>query len=308
MLAPFFILFLGFFLYPFFYSLYLSLYVTRMGQNQFVGLLNYKLALQDSAFWSSMGTVVYYGILQAVSVLLLGLILALLLDSSLVKGKSFFRLIYFLPYAVPGVIAALMWGFLYSPDLDPILKVFNIFNGGKSVNLLAPGGLIYSIVNIVTWEAAGYNMTLYFAGLTALPLELYEAAKIDGCNEFQIAWRIKIPLLRPVIIFTSILSIIGSLQLFNEPFILSSMTAIPTNYTPNMDIYNMAFSFSNFNYSATLSFMLAFVTFIASLIFLYFTSGEKRRERKLLRLEAKRAKLAQTYGGISANQHEGGSF
>ncbi len=284
MLAPFFILFLGFFIYPFFYSFYLSLFATRMGSSQFVGLNNYFVAFSDSSFWSSIGTVIYYGVLQAVSVLLLGMILALFLDSSLVKGKAFFRLVYFLPYAVPGVIAAMMWGFLYSPELDPLLKIFNLFNGGKSVDLLSTGHLIYSIVNIVTWEWAGYNMTLYFAALTALPVELYEAAKIDGCNEFQIALRIKLPLLRPMITFTSILSIIGSLQLFNEPFILSSLTSVPPNYTPNLYIYNMAFSYGNFNYSAALSFLLAFVTFVASMIFLYFTSGEQRRERRLQKL------------------------
>lgn len=280
MLAPFFLLFLGFFIYPFFYSFYLSLYATRMGNNQFVGLNNYIVALSDSSFWSSITTVLYFGVLQAVSVLLLGLVLALFLDSPLVKGKAFFRLVYFLPYAVPGVIAAIMWGFLYSPQLDPLLQVFSLFNGGKPINVLADSHLLYSIVNIVTWEWAGYNMTLYFAALTALPLELYEAAKIDGCNEWQIALRIKLPLLRPMILFTSILSIIGSMQLFNEPFILSSLTAVPANYTPNMYIYNMAFSYGNFNYSATLSFLLAFVTFVASMIFLYVTSGERRRERR----------------------------
>ncbi len=287
MLAPFFILFLGFFVYPFFYAFYLSMYATRMGANQFVGLNNYLIALTDSEFWHSITTVLYFGVLQAVSVLLVGLILALFLDSSLVKGKAFFRLVYFLPYAVPGVIAALMWGFLYSPQLDPLLRVFSLFDAGKPVNVLSSSSLLYSIVNIVTWEWAGYNMTLYFAALTALPIELYEAAKIDGCNEWRLAVLIKVPLLRPMILFTSILSIIGSMQLFNEPFILSNLTAVPPNYTPNLYIYNMAFSYGNLNYSAALSFLLAFVTFVASMLFLYFTSGEQRREKRAARKQRK---------------------
>ncbi len=281
MLAPFVLLFFGFFLYPFFYAFYLSLFASRMGHSHFVGLSNYVLALKDGSFWHSIETVAKYGILQLFTMLLLALILALLLDSPIVKGKATFRLLYFLPYAVPAVIAALMWGFLYAPQLDPLLNVLAIFNHGKPVDVLSPGNLLYSIVNIVVWEWTGYNMTLYFAGLTSLPLEIYDAAKIDGCTEIQTALRIKLPLLRPIIIFTWILSIIGAFQLFNEPFILSSITTVPSDYTPNMYIYNMAFAYNNFNYSATLSFFLAFVTLVASLVFLYFTSGEQRRQRRL---------------------------
>jgi len=280
MLAPFLVLFFGFFIYPFFYAFYLSLFVTRMGHSHFVGVTNYLSAFGDGAFWGSIVTVAKYGVMQLLTMLLLALLLAMLLDSPAIKGKAVFRLLYFLPYAVPSVIAALMWGFLYSPQLDPVLGILGIFNHGKTPNVLSQGNLLYSIVNIVIWEWTGYNMTLYFAGLTSLPLELYDAAKIDGCNELQTALRIKLPLLRPVIIFTWVLSIIGAFQLFNEPFILSTLTAVPSDFTPNMYIYNMAFAYNNFNYSATLSFFLAFVTLVASLLFLYFTSGEKRRGRR----------------------------
>jgi multiple sugar transport system permease protein len=296
MLAPFLLLFLGFFVYPFFYAFYLSLYSNQMGNNIFVGFSNYLTALGDNSFWHSLGTVFYYAVLQAVAVLLIGLVLALLLDSSLVRGKSFFRLIYFLPYAVPGVIAAIMWGFLYSPQLNPLLKSLYIFNDGKPFTIMSAGHLIYLITNVVTWEAAGYCMTLYFSALTALPTEMYEAAKMDGCNEFKLALKVKLPALKPMILFTSILSLIGSIQLFNEPFLLKSLADVPPDFTPNLYIYNMAFTYGNFNYSATLAFLLAFVTFIASIIFYYATSGEQRRERRIQRrafnTSAKEAGLA----------------
>ncbi len=276
MFAPFLILFFAFYIYPFFYAFYLSLFASRMGQSHYVGFTNYLSALTDGAFWSSIGTVAKFGVMQLLTMLILALILALLLDSPIVKGKATFRLLYFLPYAVPGVIAALMWGFLYSNQLDPLLAILGIFNHWKAPDVLSQSNLLYSIVNVVIWEWTGYNMTLYFAGLTSLPLELYDAAKIDGCNELQIAIRIKLPLIRSVIIFTWILSIIGAFQLFNEPFILSSLTAVPANFTPNMYIYNMAFAYNNFHYSATLSFFLAFVTLAASLLFLYATSDNRR--------------------------------
>lgn len=283
MLAPFLLLFLGFFIYPFFYAVYLSVFASKQGLTRFAGLSNYALALTDPQFWSSIRTVVYFGLLQAVAVLLVGLVLALILDSPLIRGSGLFRLVYFLPYAVPGVIAAIMWGFLYSPSLDPLMTIFT-----HSAASISGGNLIYYIVNIVAWEFAGYNMTLYFAALTALPLEIYEAAKLDGCTELQLALRIKLPLLRPMIIFTSILSIIGSLQLFNEPYVLSNLANVPPGYTPNLYIYNYAFTYGNFNYAAALSCLLAALTFIASMVFFFFVT---RGQRQAARLERRRRSL-----------------
>ena len=271
MLSPFFLLYVVFFVYSLCYAFYLSLFASQAGETFFVGLQNYIQALHDKAFWSSIALVVAFALMQAVTILLVALVLALLLDSPAVKGKALFRLIYFLPYAVPGVIATIMWGFLYSPQLDPILKLVASLRGGKPVDLLNTRNLLYGILNIATWEWTGYNMTLYFAGLTALPLEIYDAAKIDGCSEIQTALRIKIPLLRSIIVFTSVLSMIGSLQLFNEPLLLGSLTTSPSSYTPNLYIYNMAFRFSNFHYSSTLSFSLALITLAASLLFLFLT-------------------------------------
>ncbi|WEG14593.1 sugar ABC transporter permease [Pullulanibacillus sp. KACC 23026] len=248
-----------------------------------MGLANYLTAWQDKSFWISVYRVAYYGVVQVTIMLVLALILALFLDSPFVKSKGLFRVIYFLPYAVPGVIAAIMWGFLYSPDLNPILQIFGVFTGGKPLNLLNSGTVLYGIMNMATWAWTGYNMTIYFASLTSIPLDLYDAAKIDGCNEFQTAWHIKLPLLRQVIIMTTVLSIIGSLQLFNEPFVLSSLTSIPANFTPNMDIYNMAFAYGNFTYSATLSITLVLITFIASLLFMWATSERKKSKSKKIK-------------------------
>jgi multiple sugar transport system permease protein len=119
LLLPFLVLFALFFVFPFLYSLILSLFVNREGSNHFVGLQNYMTAWQDNSFWYVIERVAYYGVVQVVIMLVLALVLALFLDSRYVKSKTLFRIIYFLPYAVPGVIAAIMWGFLYSPDLNP---------------------------------------------------------------------------------------------------------------------------------------------------------------------------------------------
>ncbi|TWE05165.1 carbohydrate ABC transporter membrane protein 1 (CUT1 family) [Neobacillus bataviensis] len=279
-LTPFLILFALFFVFPFVYSLILSLFVNIQGDYKFVGLTNYLTAWEDKSFWYAVYRVAYYGVVQVTIMLVLALVLALFLDSRYVKNKALFRVIYFLPYAVPGVIAAIMWGFLYSPDLNPILSIFGIFTGGKPLNLLDSGTVLYGIMNMATWAWTGYNMTIYFASLTSIPIELYDAAKIDGCNEFQTAWHIKLPLLKQVIVMTTVLSIIGSLQLFNEPYVLSSLTSIPATFTPNMDIYNMAFAYGNFTYSATLSITLVLITFVASLLFMYATSERTTAKKK----------------------------
>ncbi|QSO49330.1 carbohydrate ABC transporter permease [Alicyclobacillus mengziensis] len=234
----------------------------------------------DANFWGSMITIFLFAVLTVTIQMLLAIVLALLLDSPFAKGNTLFRLIYFLPYAVPNVIAGLMWGFLYSPELNPLLGLFKLFNGGKSVNLLSSNILFYSIINILLWEFIGYTMTILFANLTSIPLELYEAAKIDGCSEWKLALRIKLPLLRPTIVLLVVLSVIGTLQLFNEPYVLSSLTAVPYNFTPNLDIYNTAFSFNNLNYSATMATVLAAITILASLLLMYVTSGEERSEKR----------------------------
>lgn len=274
---PFAVIFLLFFVVPFCYSLYLSLFVQKGTANHFVGLHNYVVAWQDTAFWLALFRVLWYGVMQVVVMLVIALGIALLLDSPYVKSKTLFRLIYFLPYAVPGVIAALMWGFLYSPQLDHLISVLSIFNGGRPVTVLSSGTLLYAIVNMVVWETTGYNMTIYFASLTSVPLEVYEAARIDGASEWQIALRIKVPLIRSTVVMTMVLSIIASLQLFNEPYVLSPMISVPWNYTPNMEIFNMAFTYGNFTYSATLSIILALTTFLLSLLFMMVTSGQRRR-------------------------------
>jgi multiple sugar transport system permease protein len=207
--------------------------------------------------------------------LLLALFLALLLDSPFAHARPFYRLIYFIPYAVPGVVAAIVWANLYSPSIGPLQNIVNHVGGGT--NLLGPNTLLYSIMVIVTWSWTGYNMTILAAGLTSIPPELVEAARIDGASELRIAVQIKVPMLRALLLLTSVLSIIGTLQMFSEPYIFRSLTVIPTTYTPNIDIYNQAFTFGSFNYATTLAVVLSGLTFLMSGIFLLITSRRQRR-------------------------------
>ena len=205
---------------------------------------------------------------RALAFIIVAIVIALLLDSPYCRGRRVFALIYFLPYAVPGVIAAIMWGFLLEPDLDNALSVprhIGLMSGG--LDPLDYRLALYAIMLIVTWEFTGYNMTILLTSLTNVPRQVLEAAKIDGASELAIAWRVKLPLIRRTVMFIVMISIIGTLQLFNEPVILNDIASIGNSYTPNQIIFNTAFSFGNEQLAAAQSVVLAAITVLATIAF-----------------------------------------
>jgi hypothetical protein len=180
--TPFAALFALFYLVPIGYAVVQSLYqVKRTGtfgpaHDVFGGLVQYRRVFSDSPFWHSVERVLLFGVVQVPVMLGLALILALLLDSGLVRGKRFFRLAFFLPYAVPGVVAAIMWGYLYSPNLSPFTAVT------AHVHLLGADLVLWSIANVVTWVYVGYNMLIIYAALLAIPPEIYEGHAGDRAH------------------------------------------------------------------------------------------------------------------------------
>src|SRR6266498_2762518 len=265
-LTPFLAGFLVFMVYPLIYALNLSLYRKKLvGGTSFVGLDNYVKAFHDVNFWAGVRNVLVFGAMQIPVMLGLALLFALLLDGKLIRRQTIFRLGYFLPFAVPSVVAALIWGYFYGQAFGPIAQI------AKALNLqpplfLTPKGIIPSIANISTWQYTGYNMLILFAALKGIPEELYEAARVDGASDLQIALKIRIPLIMPAIILTAIFSIIGTLQLFNEPNILRTVapTVMGTHFTPNLYVYGLAFGNRQFDYAAAIAFTLALVTAVLS--------------------------------------------
>ncbi|MCS5730176.1 sugar ABC transporter permease [Herbiconiux moechotypicola] len=270
-LLPFGVLFALFYLLPIGYAIYQSLLVVERDGTfgppveVFGGLTQYVQVFQNETFWASVGRVLLFGVVQVPVMLGVALVLALLLDSPLVKGKKFFRLAFFVPYAVPGVIAAIMWGYLYSPNLSPFTALTS------NVDFLSPQFVLWSIANVVTWVYVGYNMLIIYSSLLSIPAEIYEAAKLDGASQLQIALRIKIPLVVPAIVLTAIFSIIGTLQLIAEPQVFRSFTAsVSSSFTPNMAVYATS-AVPNVNLAAAMSVVLALATFVMSFAFLKFT-------------------------------------
>ena len=204
-----------------------------------------------------------YFLIQVPLMLALALLAALILGSGRIRHIAIPRMLLFLPYAVPGVIAALMWGYIYGQRNGLIGQFFQMF-GAQAPNLLSADAMLFSISNIARWCFMGYNMLIFYASLRVIPGELYESARIDGASEFRIAWSVKIPMIRSTVIMTLLFSIIGSYQLFNEPNILKTLVpeVINSYYTPNMYTYNLAFTGQDINYAAAVSLVVGSITML----------------------------------------------
>jgi multiple sugar transport system permease protein len=279
LVLPFFVIFIAMMIIPLVYAGYLSLFKKRLiGGESFAGFENYAKALTDPLFLSGVGRMAIFLVIQVPIMLALALFFALALDSGMMKLARFTRLSIFVPYAVPGVVATLMWGYLYGPDFGPFAQISNALGFGPPP-FFTQTGMLFSIMNIVNWEFIGYNMIILYAALRAIPTELYEAARVDGASEPRIAWSIKIPAIRPGLLLTVIFSVIGTFQLFTEPQLMRTLApnVIGTAYTPNLYAYNVAFVNQDANYAAALAFLLGIVIMIVSYVV---QLGAQRKERR----------------------------
>ena len=265
---PFFILFLGTIIVPLVYAGYLSFFRQQLvGGVSFAGFANYSKAITDPDFLSGVGRMGLFLVIQVPVMLALSLFFALALDSGMTRLASFIRLGIFVPYAVPGVVATLMWGYLYGRDFGPFAQVAGLV-GLPAPNFLSDNTMIFSIVNVVNWEFIGYNMIIIYAALRSIPADLFEAARVDGASEPRIAWAIKIPAVRPALVLTVIFSVIGTFQLFNEPNLLRTIapTVIGNAYTPNLYAYTLAFVNQDANYAAAIAFLLGILIMALSYV------------------------------------------
>lgn len=271
-IAPFMLAFTTFFIVPVLYSIYLSFLIKQrkgfsVPVEVFGGLTNYIRVFNDSDFVQSFLNIILFGFIQVPIMLFVATVIALVIDEATGPIARIFRAAVYIPYTIPSVIAGLLWGFLYSRNLSPLNFTLQA-NGAQPVDFLDPRIILVSIGNIVTWTWAGYNAITLYANLQSVPRELYEAAKVDGATGFNVIRYIKLPLLRPALLLTLIFSVIGTSQIFSEPFVLRGIGYVATNITPNTYIYQQATTTGNFSYAAALAVVLAAVTFIFSAFFL----------------------------------------
>lgn len=277
--VPFFAGFIFVFVAPFIYALVQSFYAVRRSGNglggsfvAFVGFDNFVRGFGDEQFWSSLARVGLFALVQIPLMLGLSLLMALLLDMLAGRTSRFFRLGLLVPYMIPGIVATLVWLYLYSPRLGPLTKAAEWV--GADVNFFSPELLWVSIGNLLTWAGIGYNMLIIYGALRSVPRDLFEAARLDGAGELRIAWSIKVPFVRSSLVLTGMLSIIHMLQIFAEPLVfrVSSPETVTASFTPIMMIYNLAFSEGNYQYAAALSVILAVVVGASSAIFYRLTN------------------------------------
>lgn len=264
LLGPFFTLFAFTYVAPMLYAVGLSLYRERFTgtgwdgpQRVFAGLENYTRALTDTTFLTGTGRVLLYGLLYVPLCIALAAALALLLDSTLTAARRFFHTVLFLPHIVPGLIAAIVWVYLYTPGLSPIIDALE--GVGAEVDFLGGSTVMLSLVNIAVWQSLGFNVVLIYVALRAVPRSTVEAARIDGAGEIRTALSVKLPQVRAALFVVTLFTIIGSLQLFTEPQIIQSAgtSSVTSTWTPNMLAYTAAFNSNDYHYAATVSVLIA---------------------------------------------------
>ena len=276
--GPFLVVFLVAVVVPVGYAAYLSTYRRQLiGGTTFVGLDNYVTLLHDPGFWSGLGRVALFLAVQVPIMLLLALAAALAIDSARLHAAGFFRVVIFLPYAVPAVVAVLMWGFIYSDKFGLTAGLNDLL--GTQFSPFANSWLLAAIGNIVTWEFVGYNMLIFYATLRTVPSDLVEAAQLDGAGTFRVIRAVKLPALRGAAVIATIFSILGSFQLFTEPIILKPLApnVLTTDYTPNMYAYFTSFAGQQNNYAAAVAIVMGVVT--AAVAYVVQLRGTRREER-----------------------------
>lgn len=233
---------------------------------RFIGFNNYSQLFDDPLFWQSLANTAYYVVLATPLSIAVSLGAALLLNSKLIKYKGIFRLSYFIPYITTLVAVAIVWRFIYHPKFGILNYLLSLF-GIQPLDWLGdPNLAMPAIVLMSVWKNFGYNMIIFIAGLQNIPEELYEAASIEGANEWNKFKTITIPMLAPTTLFVSIITIVGFFQLFAEPYIMTQ--GGPLNKTLSIVgyMYQEGFRWWNMGYSASISFVLFFIILIVTIL------------------------------------------
>ncbi|RFU87514.1 sugar ABC transporter permease, partial [Streptomyces triticagri] len=229
----------------------------------FTGLRSYAAVLGDPTFVGGLATVGLYVLVYLPLMVIGSLALALLLDSGVVRLRAWAQMALFLPHAVPGIIAAIIWLYLYTPGLSPVIDLLG--KADITVDFLGIHTVLPSIVNISLWSNLGYNTVVFYAALQAVPREVLEAAVVDGAGPVRTAIRVKAPLVRASTVMVSMFTLIWALQLFTEPMLISQATSVVNSrFSPSMYIYDAAFTRNNYGLAAAASVILLAITIALS--------------------------------------------
>ena len=260
-LAPFLAVFSAMVIYPIGLGVKLSMYGQRGARMWYIGWENYSRILQDSLFWNSFKIPLFLLLAQVPLMLILALVISFMFETRK-RGGALYRFIYYLPYTIPGIVSGLVWSYIFSDSMSPLRPLVDALGSGS---LLTRSNVPAILLVIILWQFTGYTAFILYSSLIAIPREYTEAAQLDGAAHWQIALRIKLPLLKDPLMTLFIFNAIGAIQVFNEPWMLGDLVVLPTNYTPTMYIYSSAFAQGRFTYASAMGVILAILTCAISL-------------------------------------------
>ncbi|GAB4567515.1 MAG: sugar ABC transporter permease [Anaerolineae bacterium] len=274
-IAPFFILFAAFSLYPVLYALILSFQKqTGLSTPQWVGLKNYIDLLHDPRFLKSIWNTAYFALGSVFIQLPIAFALALAFDSKFTRRLTqLYRVGFYFPVLTSAVVVTLIWVLVLNKDYGMLNMALQAIGLPAIPWLQSTRWAMPAIILLGVWSYAGFNGFYFLAGLKSIPEELKEAAMIDGANRWQSLIHITIPLLRPVIMFVVIQSIIGSFNLFAQPFLLTGGGPSDATLTITMYLYYNGFQFFKLGYASAIGYSLVLIVFTLSAINLYLFGG-----------------------------------
>lgn len=274
-ISPFYLIFLGFGLFPVGFSLYLSFHRwDGLGSMEWAGLSQYQYLLSDTDFWNSIGNTVVIWALATFPMIFLAMVTAVMLNSA-VRFKGLYRVAYFLPNVTSVVAIAIVFGSIFSTNAGMVNAVLNAVGIDQVAWLNTPWGIKVTIAALMTWQWTGYNAIIFLAGLQTIPSDLYEAARMDGAGPIQTLFRITLPLLRPTLLFVLVVSTVTGLQSFSEPQVLlqtssndSTFAGGPGHSGQTMVLYFFQQTFDNndFGYGAAVAWGIFLVVVLFSII------------------------------------------
>ena len=259
MLLPTIVIFAVFMIYPILYSFYLSFTEFTGGTYEFVGLRTYIELFNDPVFYKALFNTFFYLIIQVPVMISLALLLAVLVEQKFIRGKGFFRMATFLPTITSLVAYSLVFKVLFNTNYGLINYIVEFFGGEKIQWIYSAWPARASIIISITWRWVGYNMIILLAGIQAIPTEMYESASLDGANFWQQLFYITIPAIKPIILFTTITSTIGTLQLFDEPYILTQGGPNYATITLGEYLYDNGFTYLKFGFASALGYVMVII-------------------------------------------------
>lgn len=269
-LAPYLLIFLAFWIWPIINSFYISLHNTRINPWGWNPAFNWTRMINDPAFFNALKNTLVILAIQVPVMIALATLMAVLLNSPKLKAKGLFRFAFFAPVVVGEVAYSAIFRLMFNLDFGVVNKLIMGLGLPRVDWFSSPSAAMAVLIFAVTWRWAGYNAIIILAGLQSVPEDVYEAATLDRVSKVKQFFYITVPLIKPVLIFCTILSIIGTMQLFTEPFLITNRGG-PGQATETLGLflYRQGFQSGNFGYASAVAYAIAALAVAISLVQLW---------------------------------------